>query len=142
MYFAKVFRMLYHSARENMPVMKKKILIVDDEEDLTWSISKGLTRESDSLEVMCANSGHMALDILAQQSVDLMVTDIRMPGMSGPELIKKVKSIYPMIKVIIMTAFSNLENVDLNSNLPIMIIEKPFEIHELRSLINKSLHFS
>ncbi|MBN1780305.1 response regulator [bacterium] len=125
-----------------MPDTKKKILIVDDEEDLTWSISKGLARECDTLEIMCANSGNKALDILAGQMIDLMVTDLRMPGMSGAELISKVKDQYPEVKVIVMTAYSHLVNLAQNSGKSILIIEKPFEIHELRKLINKSLHFS
>ncbi|MFC1568654.1 response regulator [bacterium] len=122
--------------------MKKKILIVDDEEDLTWSISKGLTRESQAFEVICANSGSMALDILSQKVVDLLVTDLRMPGMSGSELIQKVKQNYPKIKVIIMTAYSQLEGMERGNGKSLPMIEKPFEIHELRNLINKSLHFS
>ena len=125
-----------------MSIPKKKILIVDDEEDLTWSISKGLTRESKKLEVICANSGSMALDILAQNGIDLLVTDLRMPGMSGAELIQKVKKNYPRIKVIIMTAYSHLEDINRGNGKTLMMIEKPFEIHELRDLINKSLHFS
>jgi len=124
-----------------MSTEKKKILIVDDEEDLTWSISKGLTRETHGFEILCANSGTMALDILSQKAVDLLVTDLRMPGMSGSELIQKVKRSYPKIKVIIMTAYSHLENTDRKHGNAMPMIEKPFEIHELRNLINKSLHF-
>jgi DNA-binding NtrC family response regulator len=125
-----------------MSSAKKRILIVDDEEDLTWSISKGLSKESDMLEIMCANSGFMALDILATQAIDLLVTDMRMPGMSGAELIQKVKTSYPKIKVIIMSAYCQQDDNGHGNGKALQSIEKPFEIHELRSLINKSLHFS
>lgn len=141
MYFAK-FVLHIIDYRRFMLADKKKILIVDDEEDLTWSISKGLSRETQGFEVFCANSGSMALDILSQKAVDLLVTDLRMPGMNGSELIQKVKRFYPNIKVIVMTAYSHLENIDHNNGNSVTTIEKPFEIHELRKLINKSLHFS
>ena len=125
-----------------MAGVKKKILIVDDEEDLTWSIAKGLSRESDLLEIICANSGSMALEICRKHAVDLLVTDMRMPGMSGSELIKRVKDHYPKIKVIIMSAYSQTEERDGHNGKFLPVIEKPFEIHELRNMINKYLHFS
>jgi len=115
---------------------KKAILIVDDEEDLTWSISKGLSRDKEKLEVVCVNSGNTALDMLSEKKFDLMVTDIRMPGVSGLRLLKEVKEKYPDTKVILMTAFGSMEMKELLRQTEMeAYIEKPFEFNELRNLI-------
>ena len=115
---------------------KKTILIVDDEEDLTWSISKGLARDREKLEVVCVNSGSTALDMLSEKKIDLMVTDIRMPGVSGLRLLKEVKEKYPHTKVILMTAFGSMEMKELLRQTEMeAYIEKPFEFNELRNLI-------
>ena len=53
------------------------VLIVDDEEDLTWSISRRLGKAWDHIHILCANSGKEALQIMGDQTVDLLITDIR-----------------------------------------------------------------
>ena len=115
---------------------KKRILIVDDEEDLTWSISKRLTKEKDSVEVMCANSGNRALEMLAKYRVDLIVTDIRMPCMDGLQLVREVKSHYPKTQIIVMTAYGSMEVKDVLDRWGSTgYIEKPFEMNDLRKLV-------
>ena len=78
--------------------MSKKcqtVLIVDDEEDLTWSISRRLGKAWDHIHILCANSGKEALQIMGDQTVDLLITDIRMPEMDGYQLVQQVKKMYP-----------------------------------------------
>ena len=123
-----------------MSDIKKSVLIVDDEEDLTWSISRGLSKDTDQYEVICVNSGSNALSILEERSVDLVVTDLRMPGVSGMKLLKEIKSHYPDIKVIVMTAYGSLEIKEVLEHSGTKgYIEKPFEINELRKLIHHYL---
>ena len=123
-----------------MNATKKKVLIVDDEEDLTWSISRKLTRDTDMLEVLCANSGNTALDMLTKQRFDLLVTDLRMPGISGIELLNEVKRHYPETHVIIMTAHGSLDiKKEINSFGRTGYIEKPFDMNDLRDLIYEYL---
>ena len=115
---------------------KKRILIVDDEEDLTWSISKRLAKDGDSLEVLCTNTGNNALEMLAQYSVDLMVTDLRMPGLGGLQLLNEVKTRYPQTQVIIMTAYGSIEVKQALDQWGVTgYIEKPFEMNDLRNVI-------
>lgn len=115
---------------------RKRVLIVDDEEDLTWSISKKLSKENNTLEVLCANSGNSALETLSKYKVDLLVTDLRMPGINGLQLLDRVKSQYPQTNVIVMTAFGSLEIEEaLKKWDNTGYIEKPFEINDLRKLI-------
>ena len=119
-----------------MSFYKKRILIVDDEEDLTWSISRGLSKDQEMLDIMCANSGIMALDILNQKPIDLVVTDLRMPGVSGLELLSEVRHRFPKVQVIVMTAYGSVDiKDDLNRYDKLGYIEKPFEMNDLRNLI-------
>ncbi|NOX89225.1 MAG: response regulator [Calditrichaeota bacterium] len=115
---------------------KKRVLIVDDEEDLTWSISKHLSRDRDKYELIAMNSAMAALDVLAQVPVDLVITDIRMPEISGLDLLLKIRENYPQTKVVIMTAYGSSEiQEEANKRGCFKYIEKPFEIQELRQLI-------
>ncbi|HHS13662.1 MAG TPA: response regulator [bacterium] len=119
-----------------MTESKKKILIVDDEEDLTWSISRKLQKDNRRLDIICANSGNQALKMLSQNKVDLMVTDLRMPGVNGWQLLDTIKSSYPQTQVIVMTAFGSLEIKQALSEWGRTgYIEKPFEIDELKRMI-------
>ena len=114
----------------------KRILIVDDEEDLTWSISKHLSKDHDKYELIAVNSAMAALDVLAQVPVDLVITDIRMPEISGLDLLLNVRENYPQTKVVIMTAYGSSEiQEEANKRGCFKYIEKPFEIQELRQLI-------
>ncbi len=120
--------------------MRKKVLVVDDEEDLTWSISKNLAKDKDQYEIICVNSGMEALNVLMQIPIDLVVSDIKMPGMTGLELLIKIKETYPATKVIIMTAFGSTDiQKEATSRGSLYYIEKPFEIEELRNLIVSAL---
>ena len=115
---------------------KKRILIVDDEEDLTWSISKKLAKDGDSIEVICANSGNCALEMLSKYRVDLIVTDLRMPGVNGLQLLEEVRVRYPETNVIVMTAYGSVEVKEALARWGRTgYIEKPFEMNDLRKLI-------
>jgi DNA-binding NtrC family response regulator len=119
---------------------RKKILIVDDEEDLTWSIVRDLSKNKHHLEVFHANSGSQALDLLNTHAIDLLLTDMRMPGINGRELIQQVRSAYPQVKIILMTAFSSPEIKEFVRHFHVNgYMEKPFEINNLRQLIYASL---
>ena len=122
----------------NMP--EHRVLIVDDEEDLTWSITKSLKRENRISEVNSFNSGSEALEILQNERVDLLVTDLRMPGINGFALIKYIQEKKLNTKIIIMTAYRSEEI--LNKVLmddKCSFIEKPFEMSSLKQKIYKIL---
>jgi CheY-like chemotaxis protein/predicted regulator of Ras-like GTPase activity (Roadblock/LC7/MglB family) len=120
--------------------MRKKVLVVDDEEDLTWSISKHLVKDKDTYEVICVNNGQEALNLLSQIPIDLVVSDIKMPGISGLDLLVKIKETYQSTKVIIMTAFGSADvQKEASARGSLYYIEKPFEIEDLRNLIHNAL---
>ena len=73
----------------------KKVLIVDDEETLTWSMAKSLSKDKDKYEVMIANNGREALHLLKKSRIDLVISDIRMPDINGLDLLVMIKKEYP-----------------------------------------------
>lgn len=118
----------------------KRVLIVDDEEDLTWSLQKKLSKDSDKFELTCVNSGREAIEVLNQLPFNLVITDVRMPEVSGLDLLVKIKNLYPDTKVVIMTAYgtSDVQKAATDRGC-FSYIEKPFEINELRQLILDAL---
>lgn len=84
-----------------MPI---KILLVDDEADLRLTLAANL--ELDGFEVIEADCGEQALEILSRQSVDVVLTDIRMPGINGVELFQAIKRRHPDTPVVLTTAFA------------------------------------
>lgn len=114
----------------------KKVLIVDDEETLTWSMAKSLSKDRDKYEVIIANNGKEAINILKKNKVDLVITDIRMPDINGLDLLVKIRKEYPEIKVIIMTAYGSSDvQKEANRRGSIYYVEKPFEISDIRKII-------
>jgi DNA-binding response OmpR family regulator len=111
-----------------------KIMIVDDERLVRWSISNGLKR--DNHEVFCAQDAEQAVEKVKKISFDLVITDFKMPGMNGAELLEHLKQLSPKTKVMMLTAYS----AELSRKKAIELgaceyIEKPFVIDEIRSLV-------
>ena len=84
------------------------ILIVDDEIEYQRAFSMILSRNG--FRVLTCSNGQAALDMLAENEIDLVMTDLKMPGMDGLTLIHKVKSEYPTIELVVMTAFGSIES--------------------------------
>jgi DNA-binding NtrC family response regulator len=84
-----------------------KVLLVDDEPDFMEPLTNRLTLRK--LEVYNAGSGHEALALLEGQAVDVVVLDVKMPGMSGLEVIRELKQRHPLVEVIMLTGHANLE---------------------------------
>ncbi|MCJ7642382.1 MAG: response regulator [Desulfobacterales bacterium] len=114
----------------------KKVLIVDDEETLTWSMAKSLSKDKDKYEVMIANNGREALGLLKKGKIDLVISDIRMPDINGLDLLVRIKMEHPQTKVIIMTAYGSSDvQKEANRRGSLFYIEKPFEISDIRKII-------
>lgn len=84
--------------------MSTRVLLVDDEEGLLITLSANL--ELEGFEVAEATSGAQALELLAERTFDVVLTDIRMPGMSGVELFAEIRRMRPDLPVILTTAFT------------------------------------
>jgi len=121
----------------------KKILVVDDEADIRWSLKEFLLSKEQHTEVVTAASGEEALAKLAKMRIDLVITDIKMPGMSGLELLVEIKNRFPYISVIVMTAYPSSE-YERESQLKggMYFVEKPFDIKVLREKVSEVLRES
>ena len=86
----------------------KRILVVDDEENLRRVTQIKLQQAG--YEAMTASDGRQALEVLSKHPQDLVVTDLKMPGMSGIDLLQRVKEEYPEVIVVVVTAFGTIES--------------------------------
>lgn len=115
----------------------KRILVADDEESIRWVLSKSLTKQG--FEVDLASNGKDALLMSRKQSYDLAVLDIKMPGLSGLELLRKFQEECPRALVIIMTAESTMNNaVEAMKRGAYDYLTKPFDLDALDAIIFKA----
>jgi CheY-like chemotaxis protein len=117
----------------------RRILLVDDEEALAWSLASRLARVRPQHRVATANDGPSALALMQEAPVDLLAADIRMPGMSGIDLVLAARRAKPELPVIVMTAFSSVDLQQLSQGPFTGLIEKPFEFERLLELIDQAL---
>lgn len=119
----------------------KTVLVVDDETDILDSITALLEVLEACPRVMTARDGKEALEIMERESVDLLVTDYRMPRMDGIELMKTARETNPDLPLILITAFPDpsLEETAKNTLGVIHFIRKPFEPSEIIEAVEKGL---
>ncbi len=88
------------------------LLIVDDELDNLYWLQEMFQYDFEpKVEVSIANSGRKALELLNQTSFDVVLTDIKMPGMDGIRLFEKIKENWPACKVVFLTAYGNFLDI-------------------------------
>ena len=120
--------------------MYKKILVVDDEPSIReffQILLKKISSESDySFEMVPAEDGGKALELLEKQSFDMIISDLKMPRLSGIELLEKIKPIYPDIVFILVTAFDTSDiAVKAIKRGAYDYIPKPFNVDEIKMTI-------
>jgi two-component system nitrogen regulation response regulator GlnG len=116
----------------------KPIWIVDDDRSIRWVLEKALARES--LPCKAFGAAQEVLDELEHASPQVLISDIRMPGMSGIELLRAVKRRHPALPVIVMTAFSDLESaVSAFQGGAFEYLPKPFDVDKAVELIRRAV---
>jgi len=119
-------------------LIQKRILVVDDDESLRWVTQAQLQQAG--YQVDASASGDDALDRIHDAPADLVITDLMMPGMSGVELLKKIRTDYPEVIVILVTAFGTVENaVEAMKAGAYDYITKPVNIDELLLIVRRGL---
>jgi two-component system response regulator PilR (NtrC family) len=119
-------------------MMLSRILVVDDEESIREFFEIMLKREG--YEVLTAPNGREALEKLKNQQVDLIISDIQMPEMSGMELLAKVKELDPESVIIMITAFGSTDTAVEAMKLGAYdYVQKPFKIDEVKIIIRQAL---
>src|SRR5882672_5621589 len=119
----------------------KPVWIIDDDRSIRWVFEKALTREDIAFKVFA--SAQEALQALASSTPQVVVSDIRMPGGSGLELLQKMKEKHPNLPVIIMTAYSDLESaVAAFQGGAFEYLPKPFDVDQAVDLIRRAMEES
>ncbi len=117
----------------------EKILIVDDEENARIGLSKLLSQEG--FDVDSVADGFEALEYLRKHKVNLVVSDINMPGMNGLVFLRELNRDYPSTHVIMITAYGEVESYLEAMNLGAFeYIHKPVKLSELKSVMEKICH--
>lgn len=116
----------------------RSVLIIDDDAQLRISFQKLLVNEG--YEVMTAATGEAGIDQVHQRLPDLVITDIRLPGMDGFETFQAIQAIDPKLPVIIMTAYGTTDTAIEATKLGAFdYVLKPFDVPEMLALIEKAL---
>lgn len=116
-----------------------RILLIDDDSSIRNMLSIVLGKAG--YTVLGVDDGFLALDKLKQESFDLVISDIKMPGISGIELLEKIKSINADIPVIMITAYASTDDAVEAMKLGAEdYVTKPFNIDELKIIIQKSIY--
>ena len=117
---------------------RNKIWVIDDDRAMRWVLEK--TFKEEGLEVTSFEEAQSALDQLTEDTPDVILTDIRMPGIDGLTFLGKVKNSHPDLPVIIMTAHSDLESaVSSYQTGAFEYLPKPFDIDEALALVNRAI---
>ena len=116
----------------------KPVWIIDDDRSIRWVFEKALTRES--LPHTIFDSASAALLALEKETPGAVLSDIRMPGMSGLEFMEKLKALHPRLPIIIMTAYSDLDSaVSAFQGGAFEYLPKPFDVNHALELIHRAL---
>jgi DNA-binding NtrC family response regulator len=122
-----------------MGEIRGRILIADDEEAARRSLGEILTE--DGYEVLLASDGEEALRILAEESPDILLTDLRMPNVDGHELLTRVRRGYPGVSVVIMTAHGTIRSaVHALREGAEDYLTKPVDVEEMEHLLDQILN--
>ena len=122
-----------------MPLKKENILIVDDNYDMLEVLQRNLTAQN--FHTYKATSVVEAMNILKYSPVDLLITDLQMPGINGMELVKYVDEHFPGIPKLVITGFPSVDGaIEAVKSGALDYLVKPFTMEELKKAVEKSFH--
>jgi two-component system nitrogen regulation response regulator GlnG len=115
-----------------------RVAVVDDDRAIRWVLERALAQPD--LEVECIDRADMALSRLLDDPPDVLVTDIRMPGIDGLDLMSRVREVHPDLPVIVMTAHSDLDSaVASYQGGAFEYLPKPFDVDEALALVRRAV---
>ena len=114
---------------------QRTLLLVDDEENILTSLRRLLRREN--YQILVANGGEQGLEILAQHPVDVILSDQRMPNMTGVEFLRRVKASYPETVRMVLSGYTELQSITdaINEGAIYKFLTKPWDDDQLRAHI-------
>ncbi len=120
-----------------MAAAPSTILLVDDEEDFVEMLSLRLKEIGET--VIAAFSGRQCLEILAKSDIDVIILDVKMPGMDGIETLEKIKQAHPLVEVIMLTGHGTIESAIQGMKLGAYdLLLKPADFGELVEKLKKA----
>jgi DNA-binding NtrC family response regulator len=124
-----------YSRRSPMPM---SLLIVDDEETTRELCATVAARAG--LRAVAVASSELALEFLEQSPADIVIADLKLPGMSGLDLLKRISELYPQISVIVLTQYGSIDSAIAATRMGALdYVTKPFRIDELRTRIDRAV---
>ena len=119
-------------------MLDNRVLVVEDDLDLREAIVE--TLELEGIDVLQAGDGQQAIDLLANEAVGLVISDVNMPRVDGYQLLRQISVEWPQLPVLIMTAYGSISNaVEAMRNGAVEYLEKPFETTKLINTVKKYL---
>lgn len=114
---------------------KMKILVVEDDKLFLWTLNYFLQKEG--YEVCSALTGESAFDLAQHQSFDVVISDFHLPGLNGRELIRKVKTLQPKAKTVLISAYQRDEVTEEEQDELVLngYLNKPIELGTLKQLL-------
>lgn len=123
---------------ERKVIFLKKLLIVDDQQGIRILLNEVFKKEG--YETFLAANGQEALVIADTCAIDGVLLDMKIPGMDGLEILKKLRLKMPHLPVILMTAYGELDLIQEAKNLgAVKYFTKPFDIYEMTNAVNELL---
>lgn len=118
-----------------------KILVVDDTKNIRMLLSTCL--QLYGYEVITANDGQSAFNLITSEKLDLIFLDIKLPGISGTEVLRRIRALGVLTPIVIMTAFATVRNaIECTKLGAVAYLQKPFTADKVKNVINEIINCS
>lgn len=114
-------------------IRKMRVLVVEDDKLFLWTLNHFLQKEG--YEVCSALTGETAFDLARSQNFDVVISDFHLPGLNGRELIRKVKTLQPAAKAVLISAYQRDEVAEEDEAILNGYLNKPIEMGTLKQLL-------
>lgn len=117
---------------------QRTLLLVDDEENIVAALRRLLRAEG--WQLLCATSGEQALQLMALHEIDVILSDQRMPGMTGVELLRRTRQLYPETIRLVLSGYTELQSITdaINEGAIYKFLAKPWDDEELRAHLREA----
>src|SRR5512133_2930320 len=127
-----------HGARRMTNPPAARVLVVDDEKLIRWSVAERLQRGG--YEVLSAESGEQALELVATTPPDVILLDVRLPGIDGVQTLQRALALHPEVTVLMMSAHSTVDiAVEAMKHGAIDFLVKPFPFQQLDEAVERAI---
>ncbi|RUV71845.1 MAG: response regulator [Mesorhizobium sp.] len=117
-----------------------KLLIVEDDESVRTLAARALERAGHMIDIAADGAQGLALIRAARGGYDLVVSDIRMPEMDGIQMAKAAASLFPAMKILLMTGYADQrERAEELNGVIVDVVQKPFTLAEIRARVEQAL---